>query len=151
MKVNGQEQLIKPNKPGRETMYLTHEAKGHEIRWPWAKLWQQALLFHSGKRLLPTGLEVPLGAARAGFGTTGHAAVVMLACGACRAPTRTWGPASSAQVSTWQWWGVGRRCMPQRRPCTSPVVIREVALFTSWMALFNCGCVNGHDSAHAAK
>ena len=31
MNVNGKERLIDLIKPGREKMYLTHEAKGHEI------------------------------------------------------------------------------------------------------------------------
>ena len=31
MNVNGKERLIAYTKPGRERMYLTHEAKGHEI------------------------------------------------------------------------------------------------------------------------
>ena len=31
MNVNGKERLIDPTKPGRERMYLTHEAKGLEI------------------------------------------------------------------------------------------------------------------------
>ena len=31
MNVNGKERLIDRTKPGRERMYLTHEAKGHEI------------------------------------------------------------------------------------------------------------------------
>ena len=31
MNVNGKARLIDCTKPGRERMYLTHEAKGHEI------------------------------------------------------------------------------------------------------------------------
>ena len=31
MNGNGKERLIDPTKPGRDRMYLTHEAKGHEI------------------------------------------------------------------------------------------------------------------------
>ena len=31
MNVNGKEGVIDFTKPGRERMYLTHEAKGHEI------------------------------------------------------------------------------------------------------------------------
>ena len=76
-KVKGKERLIDRTKPGQDRMYLTHEAKGHGARWPWATPWQQGDPILRGDQLLPTGLEAPLGANWVGVGATGDSAVVL--------------------------------------------------------------------------
>ena len=46
-------------------------------RWHWATLWHRGIPFYRGYQLLPTGLEVPLGANWTGVGATGDSAVVL--------------------------------------------------------------------------
>ena len=78
MKVNGKVRLIYRTKPGQETMYLTHEAKGHEIPLALANtLAAGGFSSTGGGGHLPTGLEVPLGANWTGIGATGDGAVVL--------------------------------------------------------------------------
>ena len=86
--VNGKERLIDPTKTGRERIYLTHEANGHEI--------PEAL-----GNPIPRGRRNPSIAVdgnQPGVGATVLGAVVLFFCEACRArrgsSMRTWGPAS---------------------------------------------------------
>ena len=77
MKLNGKLRLFDHSKPGRKRMYLTHEAKGHQIPVALGNTGNGGIQFHRGDQLLPTGLEVPLGANLTGVRATGDGAVVL--------------------------------------------------------------------------
>ena len=71
MDVNGKERPIDRYKPRRDRMYLTHVAKLGQHRG------NGGIQFHGGDQLLPTGLELTLGANWTGVGATGDGAVVL--------------------------------------------------------------------------
>ena len=72
MNVNGNEWFMDLSKPGWKRMYLSDEAKGvgqHRRN--------GVIYLHGGDQLLPTGMEVPLGAKRRAIGATGEGAVIL--------------------------------------------------------------------------
>ena len=77
MNVNGKLQFIDRTKPGRERMYVTHEAKGHEIPVALGNTVATGIQLHWGDQLLTTGLEIPLGTNWTGIGATGDGAVIL--------------------------------------------------------------------------
>ena len=148
MNVNGRERLIDHTKPGRERMYLTQMAKGHQIipgssnskgatnsfqrarnsclvqigrkKRPPGTLWWYCILgtVYSSERVL----REDLGARK--LSTSSHMAV---------GGSREAAHASTAALHA------------------APIVWLEVAVFTYWTALLNCRHATGDDSAHVAK
>ena len=109
----------------------------------------------TGDQLLPTGLEVPLGANWTGVGATGDGAVVLPFTEHVEVqegPPRSLGGPQVQHKFTHGGRGSREAVYASMAALyASPVVWLEVAVFTDWTVLLKCCRARGHDSAHVAK